>query len=80
MQALFFASSGTRSRSSDEKVAVMHQQDSGGFLVALAVSWAHWLSSPQMGHFEGSITLSNGNYFLTGFVQKTTAGIEMKNG
>ena len=33
-----------------------------------------------MGHFEGSITLSNGHYLLTGFVQKTTAGIEMKNG
>ena len=58
MQALFFATSGTRSRSSDEKVAVMHQQDSGCFPVALAISWAHWLGSPQMGHFEGSITLS----------------------
>jgi hypothetical protein len=38
MQALFFASSGTRSRSPDEKVAVMHQQLSGGFPVALAIS------------------------------------------
>jgi hypothetical protein len=38
MQALFFASSGTRSRSSDERVAVMHQQDSGGFPVALEIS------------------------------------------
>ena len=58
MQALFFASSGTRPRTSDEKVAVMHQQDSGGFPVALEISWAHWLELPQMGHFEGSITLS----------------------
>jgi len=58
MQALFFASSGTRSRSSDEKVAVMHQHLSGGFPVALAISSAHWLGSLQMGHFEGSITLS----------------------
>jgi hypothetical protein len=38
MQALFFASSDTRSRSSDEKDDVMHQQDSGGFSVALAIS------------------------------------------
>jgi hypothetical protein len=38
MQALFFATFGTRSRSSDEKVGVMHQQDSGGFPVALAIS------------------------------------------
>jgi hypothetical protein len=58
MQALFFASSGTRSRSSDEKVAVIHQQDSGGFPVALENSWAQRLGSLQMGHFEGSITLS----------------------
>ena len=58
MQALFFASTGTRSRTSGEKVAVMHQQDSGGFPVALEISWAHWLGSPQMGQFEGSITLS----------------------
>jgi len=57
MQALFFASSGTRSRSSDEKVAVMHQHFSGGFPVALAISWAHWLGSPHMGHFEGYISL-----------------------
>jgi len=56
-QALFFASSGTRSRSAEEKVAVMHQHFSGGFPVALEISWAHWLGSPQMGHFEGSITL-----------------------
>jgi hypothetical protein len=80
MQALFFASSGTRPRTSDEKVAVMHQQVSDGVPVALEISWAHWLGSPQMGHFEGSISLSIGHYFLTGFVQKTTAGIEMKNG
>jgi hypothetical protein len=58
MQALFFDSSGTRLRSSDEKVAVMHQHLSGDFPVALAISWAHWLGSPHMGHFEGSITLS----------------------
>jgi|Laugrefa1bdmlbdn_1035148.scaffolds.fasta_scaffold10715_1 hypothetical protein len=58
MQALFFASTGTRSRTSGEKVAVMHQHLSGGVPVALAISWAHWLDSPQMGHFEGSITLS----------------------
>jgi hypothetical protein len=38
MQALFFASSGTLSRSSDEKVAFMHQQGSGGFPVALEIS------------------------------------------
>jgi hypothetical protein len=38
LQALFFASSGTRSRSSDEKVAVMHQHLSGGFPVALEIS------------------------------------------
>jgi len=39
MQALFFASSGTRPRTtSGEKVAVMHQQDSGGFPVALEIS------------------------------------------
>jgi hypothetical protein len=37
-QALFFASSGTRSRSSEEKVAVIHQQVSGGFPVALEIS------------------------------------------
>jgi hypothetical protein len=30
MQALFFVSSGTRSRSADEKVAVMHQHTSLG--------------------------------------------------
>jgi hypothetical protein len=36
----------------------MHQQDSGGFPVALEISWAHWLGSPQIGHFEGSIALS----------------------
>jgi hypothetical protein len=58
MQALFFASSGTRSRSADEKVAVIHQHFSGGFPVALAISCAHWLCSPQMGHFEGSIAFS----------------------
>jgi hypothetical protein len=33
-----------------------------------------------MGQFEGSVNLFNGHYFLTGFVQKITAGIEMKNG
>jgi hypothetical protein len=38
MQALFFALSGTRSRSADEKVAVIHQHFSGGFPVALAIS------------------------------------------
>jgi hypothetical protein len=38
MQALFFASSGTRSRSAAEKVAAIHQQDSGGFPVALEIS------------------------------------------
>ena len=38
IQALFLASSGTRSRSSDEKVAVMRQQALGGFPVALAIS------------------------------------------
>jgi len=38
MQALFFASSGTRSRSAGEKVAVIHQHFSGGFPVALAIS------------------------------------------
>jgi hypothetical protein len=38
MQALFFASSGTRSRSAEEKVAVMHQHFSGGFPVALEIS------------------------------------------
>jgi len=38
MQALFFDSSGTRSRSSDEKVAVMHQHLSGDFPVTLAIS------------------------------------------
>jgi hypothetical protein len=37
-QALFFASSGTRSRSAEEKVAVMHQHFSGGFPVALEIS------------------------------------------
>lgn len=58
MQALFFASSGTRSRSADEKVAVMHQHFSGGFPVAMAISCAHRLGSPHMGHFEGSNTLS----------------------
>ena len=58
IQALFLASSGTRSRSSDEKVAVMHQQASGGLPVALAISCAHWLVSPDMGHVDGSIILS----------------------
>jgi hypothetical protein len=38
MQALFFASSGTRPRTSEEKVAVMHQHLSGGVPVALAIS------------------------------------------
>jgi hypothetical protein len=38
MQALFFASSGTRSRTFDEKVVVMHQHFSGGVPVALAIS------------------------------------------
>jgi hypothetical protein len=38
MQALFFASSGIRSRSSDEKVAVMHQHLSGDFPVVLEIS------------------------------------------
>jgi hypothetical protein len=70
MQALFFASSGTRSRSSEEKVAVIHQHLSGGFPVALEISCAHWLGSPQMGHFMGSIALFNGHCFLLALCRK----------
>ena len=55
MQALFTASAGTLASNSAEKLAVMHQQASEGFPVALEISCAHWLGSPQMGHLEGLI-------------------------
>jgi hypothetical protein len=38
------------------KVAVVHQQISIGFTVALAVTMAHRLGLKQMGHFEGVIS------------------------
>ncbi len=58
MQALFTASSGTRPSSSEENAKVVHQQLSCGLPVALATSIAQRLGSPQMGHFEESITLN----------------------
>jgi hypothetical protein len=64
MQALPWASSGTKSITSSENTASKHQQRPAGLPAALAISMAHALLSWQIGQRLGSIDSIGVDYQL----------------